>query len=114
MTASADTTTDYSGKSICQNNILQFIFQPERYVELDGMDCYDYGARMYDAALGQWHVIDPMFEKHYDWSPYAYVLNNPILNIDLYGLTDWNAIWKGSGMVVTGTASVILGAGAIL
>ena len=61
--------------------------QPYKYngKELDakkGLNWYDYGARMYDPTLGRWHVVDPMVEKYYGWSPYTYCKNNPINRID--------------------------------
>ena len=50
------------------------------------LDLYDYGARFYDPALGRWHVPDLMSEKHYDYTPYHYTFNNPVLFIDPIGL----------------------------
>ena len=44
---------------------------------------YDYfGARYYDARIANWGSIDPLFEKHIQWTPYNYVLRNPMALID--------------------------------
>lgn len=42
----------------------------------------DYGARMYDAALGKWMTVDPMAENYYDLSSYTYCGGDPVRLID--------------------------------
>jgi RHS repeat-associated protein len=53
-----------------------------------GLDWYDYGARMYDAAIGRWQVMDPASESYYSLTPYHYVRNNPLTLYDINGMYD--------------------------
>ena len=67
--------------------------QPYKYngkelERMNGLDLYDYGARWMDAALGRFTTIDPMCEKYYDISPYAYCAGNPVNRIDPDGMKD--------------------------
>ena len=50
-----------------------------------GLNWHNYGARMYQADLGRWTLVDPMSDKMQMVSPYAYSFNNPILYQDKDG-----------------------------
>ena len=50
-----------------------------------GLDLYDYGARLYDPAAAFWTSPDPLCEKYYNISPYAFCNNNPVRFIDPTG-----------------------------
>ena len=52
---------------------------------LMGLNLYDFQARWHDPALGRFMSVDPLCEKYYSISPYAYCANNPINAIDLRG-----------------------------
>ena len=56
--------------------------------ELDrmhGLDCYDYGARMYDPCGIRWFCVDSLCAKYCSVSPYAYCSNAPIRYFDEKG-----------------------------
>lgn len=41
---------------------------------------------MYMAVIGRWNAVDPLAENHYNLTTYHYVMNNPLLYIDPFGL----------------------------
>lgn len=51
-----------------------------------GLGWMDYGARMYDAAIGYFTSIDPLSEISKESSPYNYCGGNPVSFVDMNGL----------------------------
>ena len=62
----------------------------KEYVEGHGWDMYDSGARWYYPAIMRTTSPDPLAERHYDTSPYAWCGNNPMRNIDPTGMDYWS------------------------
>lgn len=80
--------------------------QPYKYngKELDaanGLNWYDYKARQLELGTTRFITIDPMTEKYYSWSPYAYCLNNPLL------LVDSNGMWPSLSSIRQQVSSVV-------
>ena len=55
---------------------------------------YDFGARHYTSSIPRWTTMDPMAEKYYSISPYAYCAGNPISLFDLDGKEIWIGLYQ--------------------
>ena len=87
--------------------------QPYKYSgkELEsrhGIGWYDFGARRYDPLLARWTTPDPLLEKNYGVSPYAFCNNNPVNFVDPDGE---HPVVVGAviGGAISGTAAIIKG-----
>ena len=58
----------------------------KEFDHMHGLDLYDHGARMYDAAKVVWNKVDPLSEIYFHFDPYLYCENNPIVMFDNTGL----------------------------
>ena len=70
-------------------DVQRYKYNGKELNRMHGLDWYDYGARHYDAAIGSWPTMDPLAEKYYSISPYAYCGDNPIKFVDLQGKEIW-------------------------
>jgi len=54
---------------------------------MNGLNEYDYGSRWQDPTIGRWPTMDPLVDKYYSISPYAYCAGNPVRYIDPTGMS---------------------------
>ena len=64
-------------------------YNGKEFDNMHGLNWYDYGARMYDPALGIWTSVDQLCEKYYNISPYVYCHDNPVNKYDKDGRDDY-------------------------
>ena len=64
-------------------------YNGKEFDQMHGLNWYDYSARQYDPVVPYLPTIDPMGEKYYSWSPYVYVMNNPLKYVDPTGMDVW-------------------------
>ena len=80
---------------------------------------YDYGFRNYDPQLGRFVQVDPLTDENPTLSGYHYALNDPIGNIDEYGLTGVGVIgqlacWGGQSASMVNMARTLSAIGNVV
>lgn len=90
------------GTAFAENTVEEQKKQSYKYngKELDqmhGLNLYDYSARYYESPVGRFTSVDPLAEKYYSESPYAYVSNNPLKYIDPTGKEKLNGMGTRDG-----------------
>jgi RHS repeat-associated protein len=79
----------------------RYLFSGKEKQTIRDLNYLDFGARMlnHERSPTRWMSIDPLCEKYYSISPYAYCANNPVNSIDPNGmelLLFKNGVYVGS------------------
>ena len=68
------------------NGAYKYQYNGKEFDDDLGLNWNDYGARFYDPAIGRWNSTDRLSEVYLSYSPYHYVMNNPIALTDPSGM----------------------------
>ena len=66
-------------------DVQPYLYNGKEFVEVHGLNEYDSQARWYYAPIMRTTTMDPLAEKYYHISPYAWCANNPVNVIDPNG-----------------------------
>ena len=78
-----------------QSSPQQYRFCGKELDSAAALNLYWFGARLYDPLTARWTTQDPMSEKYYASSPYAYCQNDPVRFIDPDGSDIWEIDGEG-------------------
>lgn len=82
-----------------QGRANKYLYNGKELIEDNGLQYYDYGARMYDPIIGRWGVADSLADLAPRWTPYRYGFNNPIRYTDPIGLFEDDYTAKQDGTI---------------
>ena len=94
----------YDKTAMINNNNQPFKYNGKEFDMMHGLYTYDYGARQYNPVVPSWDRMEPLYEKYYDVSPYAYCHNDPVNRVDPDGKDDYytsNGTYLGSNKAET-------------
>ena len=84
-------------------------YNGKEFVEMHGLDEYDSKARWYYPAICRTTTMDPLAEKYYSTSPYAWCGNNPVRFVDPSGM-EIHIIGENDSITVYNTNTAYEGA----
>ena len=96
----------FGGLFAGSSSIQSYKYNGKEYDDAKGLNWYDYGARMYDPALGRFTTLDPLADKDYLSSPYGYCGSNPVIRIDQDGKI-WDTVWDLANVIYDAGAAVV-------
>jgi RHS repeat-associated protein len=82
-----------------------YLYQSKEMINNFGINVFDFSWRFYDPAIARTWQIDPHAGNYFELSPYSFVGNNPIINVDPDG-QDFRLAFNHENKTVTISATL--------